>query len=182
MILLFWINAPKALKELWLAKSVEARVSKYICHYFLLQMPYIQGISVFLVVVFELTGYLEIGDLDPAKPYLYLMIVISISFFLGLWALFVLLSITHEYELLTHFKYPQKAGLLKAIVIFVNMQVCTYHNVNMQILIKSTFKITYYLYSMHGWMIWFYFFHSITGICLGFLGKLQHYRMYSSKD
>ena len=116
-------------------------------------MPYIQGISVFLVVVFELTGYLEIGDLDPAKPYLYLMIVISISFFLGLWALFVLLSITHEYELLTHFKYPQKAGLLKAIVIFVNMQVCTYHNVNMQILIKSTFKITYYLYSMDGWMI-----------------------------
>ena len=87
-------------------------------------MPYVQGISVFLVVVFELTGYLEIGDLDPAKPYLYLMLVISISFFLGLWALFVLLSITHEYELLTHFKYPQKAGLLKAIVIFVNMQVC----------------------------------------------------------
>ena len=170
MILLFWINAPKALNELWLAKSVEARVSKYICHYFLLQMPYVQGISVFLVVVFELTGYLEIGDLDPAKPYLYLMLVISISFFLGLWALFVLLSITHEYELLTHFKYPQKAGLLKAIVIFVNMQVCIIMSIGKYLSkVHSKLHITC-TRCMDGWYD-FIFFILLQGFVLDSLGN-----------
>ena len=88
-------------------------------------MPYVQSVMIFLIVVFELTGYLEIGDLNPKKPYLYLMSAILISFFVGLWALFVFLDVTKKYELLHHFKYGQKAGLLKAIVILINVQVCT---------------------------------------------------------
>ena len=88
-------------------------------------MPYVQSVMIFLIVVFELTGYLEIGDLNPKKPYLYLMSAILISFFVGLWALFVFLDVTKKYQLLHHFKYGQKAGLLKAIVILVNVQVCT---------------------------------------------------------
>ena len=91
----------------------------------LFQMPYVQSVMIFLIVVFELTGYLEIGDLNPKKPYLYLMSAILISFFVGLWALFVFLDVTKKYQLLHHFKYGQKAGLLKAIVILVNVQVCT---------------------------------------------------------
>ena len=88
-------------------------------------MPYVQSVMIFLIVVFELTGYLEIGDLNPKKPYLYLMSAILISFFVGLWALFVFLDVTKKYQLLHHFKYGQKAGLLKAIVILVNVQVGT---------------------------------------------------------
>ena len=100
------------------------RTSNYLI-FNLFQMPYVQSVMIFLIVVFELTGYLEIGDLNPKKPYLYLMSAILISFFVGLWALFVFLDVTKKYQLLHHFKYGQKAGLLKAIVILVNVQVCT---------------------------------------------------------
>ena len=102
---------------------------KLISNLFCFQMPYVQSVMIFLIVVFELTGYLEIGDLNPKKPYLYLMSAILISFFVGLWALFVFLDVTKKYQLLHHFKYGQKAGLLKAIVILVNVQVCTEHYV-----------------------------------------------------
>ena len=86
-------------------------------------MPYIQSIMIFLIVVLELTDYLEIGDLNPKGPYLYLMVAILISFFVGLWALFVFLDITQKYELLKDFEYRKKAGLLKVMVILVNVQV-----------------------------------------------------------
>ena len=104
------------------------RTSNYLI-FNLFQMPYVQSVMIFLIVVFELTGYLEIGDLNPKKPYLYLMSAILISFFVGLWALFVFLDVTKKYQLLHHFKYGQKAGLLKAIVILVNVQVRTEHYV-----------------------------------------------------
>lgn len=87
------------------------------------QMPYIQSVAIFLLVIFQLTGYLSIGDLNPREPYLYLTVIILASFFLGLWALFVFFDITNRFDLLHDFKYPQKAGLLKAIVILVNIQV-----------------------------------------------------------
>ena len=45
-----------------------------------------------------------------------------------------------------------------------------YHNVNRQIFIKSTFKITYYLYSMHGWYD-FIFFILLQGFVLDSLGN-----------
>ena len=86
-------------------------------------MPYIQSIMIFLIVVFELTGYLDIGDLNPRRPYLYLMSTILISFFVGLWALFVFVDLTHRYKLLNHFEYRKKSGLLKSMVILVNVQV-----------------------------------------------------------
>ena len=87
------------------------------------QMPYIMSVTIFLLVVFELTNYLEIGDLDPAKPYLYLSVVLLLSFFTGLWALFVFFDITKRFDMLHDYKYSQKSGLLKAIVILVNIQV-----------------------------------------------------------
>lgn len=80
---------------------------------------------IFLIVVLELTGYLEIGDLNPRGPYLYFMIIILTSFFFGLWALFMFFDITHRYKLLNHFQYRRKSGLLKAMVILVNIQVKT---------------------------------------------------------
>lgn len=86
------------------------------------QMPYIQTIVIFLMVILNITGYMEIGDLDPTKPYLYLMIVVLGSFFFGLWALFMFFDITHRYKLLNHFQYRKKSGLLKTIVILVNIQ------------------------------------------------------------
>ena len=63
-------------------------------------MPYIQSIAVFLIVVLDLTGYLEIGDLSPTGPNLYLQIVLLVSFFVGLWGLFMFFDITHRFKLL----------------------------------------------------------------------------------
>ena len=86
-------------------------------------MPYIQSICVFLIVVLNLTGYLEIGDLSPKSPNLYLSVIQLISFFVGLWALFMFFDITHRYKLLQDFRYRQKSALLKLIVVLVNIQV-----------------------------------------------------------
>ena len=77
----------------------------------------------FLIVVLTLTDHLTIGDLHPKGPFLYLTIISLISFMVGLWALFVFFNITHQFELLHDYKYKQKAGLLKAIVVLVNIQV-----------------------------------------------------------
>ena len=71
-------------------------------------------------------------------PVIY-FISISIAYFIGAkindyginaaynwsikWALFVFFNITHQFELLHDYKYKQKSGLLKAIVVLVNMQV-----------------------------------------------------------
>ena len=86
------------------------------------QMPYIQTPAVFLLVVLNLSGYSVIGDLDPAKPYLYLMIWIMASFFLGIWALFSLFGITMKYNALNIHHYAKKATIFKIIVIATNVQ------------------------------------------------------------
>ena len=92
-------------------------------HIYLFQNPYTQAVTIFLFVVLDLTGYLTIGDMNPRNPYFYLSTISLISFMVGLWALFVFFNITHQFELLHDYKYQQKSGLLKAIVVLVNLQV-----------------------------------------------------------
>ena len=89
----------------------------------LFQNAYTQAVTIFLFVVLDLTGYLTIGDMNPRQPYLYLSLISLVSFMVGLWALFVFFNITHQFELLHDYKYRQKSGLLKAIVVLVNLQV-----------------------------------------------------------
>ena len=96
---------------------------EYKCVSFRFQSAYIQAVTVFLIVVLTLTDHLTIGDLNPKGPFLYLTSISLISFMVGLWALFVFFNITHQFELLHDYKYKQKSGLLKAIVVLVNMQV-----------------------------------------------------------
>ena len=92
-------------------------------HIYLFQNAYTQAVTIFLFVVLDLTGYLTIGDMNPRNPYFYLSTISLISFMVGLWALFVFFNITHQFELLHDYKYQQKSGLLKAIVVLVNLQV-----------------------------------------------------------
>ncbi len=75
------------------------------------------------MVILSITNNMEIGDLGLDSPYLYLMVGVLVSFFFGLWALFMFFDLTHRYRLLNHFQYRKKSGLLKAIVILVNIQV-----------------------------------------------------------
>ena len=86
------------------------------------QMPYIQTPLIFLLVVFNLSGFSNIGNLSPTDPYLYLMSVIMISFFVGLWALFTLFGITKKYSVLSNYEYKTKRRLFKSMVIMTNVQ------------------------------------------------------------
>ena len=86
------------------------------------QMPYIQGAMIFLLVVFNLSDVSVIGNLSPKDPYLYLMSGIMISFFIGLWALFTLFGVTHQYEMLSNHQYKMKASLFKTMIIATNVQ------------------------------------------------------------
>lgn len=86
------------------------------------QMPYIQGAMIFLLVVFNLSDVSVIGRLSPGDPYLYLMGGIMISFFIGLWALFTLFGVTHQYEMLGNHQYKTKASLFKTMIIATNVQ------------------------------------------------------------
>jgi len=85
-------------------------------------MPYIQSAMIFLMIVLNMSNYLEIGNLNPRDPNLYLTIIILASFFLGLWGTFVFLDLTRKNEQLTENKYRFKSLLLKTIVILINIQ------------------------------------------------------------
>ena len=77
------------------------------------QMPYVQSIAVFLLVALNISGITYIGDLSPAKPFLYLMVLSMVSFFTGIWALFSLFGITTSYSTLSQFKYNWKSAIFK---------------------------------------------------------------------
>ena len=76
-------------------------------------MPYVQSIAVFLLVALNISGITYIGDLSPAKPFLYLMVLSMVSFFTGIWALFSLFGITTSYSTLSQFKYNWKSAIFK---------------------------------------------------------------------
>ena len=78
-------------------------------------MPYVQSIAVFLLVALNISGITYIGDLSPAKPFLYLMVLSMVSFFTGIWALFSLFGITTSYSTLSQFKYNWKSATFKVI-------------------------------------------------------------------
>ena len=86
------------------------------------QMPYIQTPLIFLLTVLNISNLSTIGNLSPADPYLYLMSVIMVSFFLGLWALFTLFGVTKQYEVLNTYQYKTKRRLFKSMVIMTNVQ------------------------------------------------------------
>ena len=50
------------------------------------------------------------------------VLFLQASFFFGLWGTFMFFELTHKYELLSHHQYRKKSGLLKAIVILINIQ------------------------------------------------------------
>lgn len=100
------------------------------------QMPYIQAATLFVMSVLQLAGFLQPGNMSPREPYLYLTIILAISFMLGIWGLFVFMDITHRHKLLVDYQYRVKSMLLKLIVVFVNVQgilidiLCSYGVIN----------------------------------------------------
>lgn len=85
-------------------------------------MPYTQSIMIFLMIVLNMSGFLTIGNLSPSDPNLYLMVIILASFFFGLWGTFMFLDLTRKHDHLVSKLYRFKSGILKAIVILINIQ------------------------------------------------------------
>ena len=86
------------------------------------QMPYVQTSMIFITFLFLLSGATRTGNFSPDDPYLYLQLIIQISFFTGMWALFSLVGITVQYEKLNGYHYRKKAFLLKAMMGLTNLQ------------------------------------------------------------
>ena len=74
------------------------------------------------MAVLNQSGHLELGDLSPTKPYLYFMVVMIISVFMGIWGFFVYIDIAKRNGLLAGYQYRKKGALLKIIIILVNVQ------------------------------------------------------------
>ena len=86
------------------------------------QIPYIQTVMIFIFFLLLLSGTTRTGNLSPADPYLYIQLVIQLSFFIGMWALLSLIGITLQYEKLTSYQYKKKAFLLQAMMGLANLQ------------------------------------------------------------
>ena len=76
----------------------------------------------FLMAVLNQSGHLELGNLSPTQPYLYFMIVIIISVFMGIWGFLVYIDIAKRNGLLAGYQYRKKGALLKIIIILINIQ------------------------------------------------------------
>lgn len=86
------------------------------------QMPYVESAVVLFLAALNEADLVKIGDLSPRGPYLYLLVVIMTSFFLGVWALFSFLGVTNQYQLLSDNHYQVKSSLFRAVIILTNVQ------------------------------------------------------------
>ena len=86
------------------------------------QMPYVQTAMIFITFLLLLSGTTRTGNLSPDDPYLYTQLIIQVSFFTGIWALFSLVGITLQYEKLSGHHYRTKALLLKVMMGLTNLQ------------------------------------------------------------
>ena len=75
-----------------------------------------------MMAVLNQSGHLELGNLSPTTPYLYFMLVIIVSVFMGIWGFFVYLDIAKRNGLLAGYQYRKKGALLKIIIILINVQ------------------------------------------------------------
>ena len=82
-----------------------------------------QGSTLFLMTVIQLSGYLDAGNLNPAGAYFWLTVMLTTSFFTGVWGLFVLFGITNSNGLLIQHQFVKKALVLKIPMVLINIQV-----------------------------------------------------------
>ena len=86
------------------------------------QLAYIQTGMIFLLVVLSLSGDLKIGNMSPNDPYLYIAIILIVSFLTGMWGLITLFELEATYEFLQVYRYKKKARMLKIIILCTNLQ------------------------------------------------------------
>ena len=75
-----------------------------------------------ILAVLNISGDLQIGNISPSDPYLYIQVILLISFLIGLWALIILFRMEATYDFLQVHQYRKKARLLKAMITFSDLQ------------------------------------------------------------
>ena len=63
-----------------------------------------------------------VGSLSPGSAYLYIEIVIWVSLFIGIWALFVFFRMTVTHQTLNHHRYKAKVIVYKLVLLFTNIE------------------------------------------------------------
>ena len=110
---IFWClpnSTPFTLRKLQILKG---------CVY---QVPFVHVWMLFLLIIFSQIKLSVIGNTHPDDPYFYINIILTISFFVGLWAIFALFQIEKTYNMLRVHQYRIKSRLLKVQLILINVQ------------------------------------------------------------
>lgn len=84
------------------------------------QMPYVHAILTFIIVTLLSSDLLKVGNMNPNQPYFYLVLMIFVSFCIGLWGLFVLVRVTTRLKTLDRHRFTIKARIFRALIITIN--------------------------------------------------------------
>jgi len=87
-----------------------------------LQMPFVQFLCIFTVDLLGKAEYSSSDDFSLTDENVYLQTGMTMSFFVAMWGLFQLMSITMKFELVGDCKFKFKAVLLKVLIVVINVQ------------------------------------------------------------
>ena len=77
---------------------------------------------IFFIMILLTSDNVVVGSLSPASAYLYFEIVIWVSLFVGIWALFVFFRMTVTHQTLNHHRYKAKVIVYKLVLLFTNIE------------------------------------------------------------
>merc|ERR1711935_580769 len=104
---------------LWLRKTLVTRKRIKFVRFCVNQMVYIHIFVLFIQLVLEFVGVHD-GPSAVSNPHTYFKLIGKLSFFFGLWSLFVFFTIERTFKLLDGHKYMEKFTIMKiTLVIFI---------------------------------------------------------------
>ena len=65
---------------------------------------------------------IDYGSLSPGSAFLYFDLIIWISLFIGIWALFVFFRMTVTHQTLSQHRYRAKVIVYKLVLLFSNIE------------------------------------------------------------
>ena len=88
---------------------------------------------IFFLMILLTSDNVVVGSLSPGSAYLYIEIVIWVSLFIGIWALFVFFRMTVTHQTLNHHRYKAKVIVYKLVLLFTNIEGSTFFVIHSQL-------------------------------------------------
>jgi len=86
------------------------------------QIPYTESLCLILLLSLQISGLESEGGFSLAAPSMYITILLSLSFFFGIWGLFMFFGITQKLNLLGNFNFKKKSNLMRITIVIINFQ------------------------------------------------------------